>query len=101
MTYIEQSIKSGLNSLIFSPNDANTWATATSMVENFLYTLWNQGGLQGARPAEAFVVRCGLGSTMTAEDILDSVMAMSVAVAVTHPAEFIVMNFRQQLAVDS
>nr|WP_315468045.1 phage tail sheath C-terminal domain-containing protein [uncultured Undibacterium sp.] len=101
MTYIEQSIKSGLNSLIFSPNDANTWATATSMVENFLYTLWNQGGLQGARPADAFVVRCGLGTTMTADDILDSVMTMSVAVAVMHPAEFIVMNFKQQLAVDS
>ncbi|MBC3806827.1 phage tail sheath family protein [Undibacterium seohonense] len=101
MTYIEQSIKSGLNSLIFSPNDATTWATATSMVVNFLYSLWNQGGLQGASPADAFVVRCGLGSTMTAEDILDSVMTMSVAVAVTHPAEFIVINFRQQLAVDS
>lgn len=98
ITYIEQSIKSSLNSLIFSPNDANTWASATSMVENFLFSLWNQGGLQGARPADAFVVRCGLGSTMTADDILKSVMNMTVAVAVMRPAEFIVLNFQQQMA---
>jgi len=30
-----------------------------------------QGGIQGASPDEAFRVSCGLGSTMTADDLLN------------------------------
>jgi phage tail sheath protein FI len=100
ITYIEQSIKSSLNRLVFSPNDANTWGMTSSMIENFLVSLWKRGGLQGARPEDAFVIRCGLGSTMTADDILNSIMRVTVAVALLRPAEFIVINLQQQMATD-
>uniref|UniRef100_UPI004048E574 phage tail sheath family protein n=2 Tax=Roseivirga sp. TaxID=1964215 RepID=UPI004048E574 len=98
VTMIEQSIKLGLRAFVFSPNDANTWVAAKTMVENFLTSIWKEGGLQGAKPADAYSVAIGLGSTMTAQDILDGVMRVSVNLAITHPAEFIIIEVEQEMA---
>ena len=71
------------------------------MIGSFLNTIWKEGGLQGASPAEAFTVQCGLGETMTGDDILNGFMNVSIGVAVTHPAEFIVLTFQQKMATSS
>lgn len=42
-------------------------------------------------------MQVGLGVTMTAQDVLDGVMNVSVAVAPVRPAEFIIATFRQQM----
>jgi len=42
-------------------------------------------------------VDCGLGTTMTGEDILDGYMNISIQVALIRPAEFIMLTFRQQM----
>ena len=94
---LEQSMRIALQSYVFQPNDANTWSTVTSMLDNFLTNQWSLGALVGATPAAAFSVACGLGSTMTGEDILNGVMNVSVKLAVTHPAEFIVLTLQQQM----
>jgi uncharacterized protein len=94
---IEQSMKLAANDYVFEPNDANTWSLITSMLNNFLTNLWSQGALVGPTPQAAFSVAVGLGSTMTAEDILQGVMNISVKVAVSHPAEFIVITIQQQM----
>ena len=98
VTYLEQSIKGAAEAYIFAPNDANTWSDVKAMIANFLTNVWKQGGLQGAQASEAFVVEIGLGTTMTADDILNGIMRISVKVAVVHPAEFIVITFNQQMA---
>jgi uncharacterized protein len=54
--------------------------------------------LQGASPAEAFSVSCGLGETMTAQDILNGIMTVIIKVAIAHPAEFLVITFQQTMA---
>ena len=59
--------------------------------------VWQQGGLVGARAEDAFSVSCGVGETMTAQDILDGVLLVTVQVAVIHPAEFIEITFQQQM----
>jgi hypothetical protein len=100
-TYLEQSCRAAARAYIFAPNDQNTWAAVTSMISSFLTSVWRQGGLQGASAADAFSVSCGLGSTMTSDDILSGFMNVTVKVAVVHPAEFIVINFQQQQAVSS
>ena len=64
----------------------------------FLNGIWKEGGLQGGSVADAFQVDIGLGSTMTAEDLLDGCMRVSVLVAVVHPAEFIEITFEQEMA---
>ena len=67
------------------------------MVSSFLTKLWQQGGLMGDRPNDAFAVQCGLGSTMTAADILDGTMIVHVMLAMVRPAEFIVLTFKQKM----
>lgn len=94
---IEQSLKLSARAYVFEPNDANTWVTVKCMMNNFLTNLWKQGALAGAVPEQAFDVQIGLGSTMTATDILDGKMLISVKVAIVRPAEFIVITFQQQM----
>lgn len=95
---IEQSIKLGTQAYVFEPNDANTWITVKNTISNFLFNLWEQGALAGSKPEEAYDVQVGLGSTMTANDILDGLMNVSVKLAIVRPAEFIVFNFQLQMA---
>jgi len=95
---IEQSAKLALRAYVFSPNDQNTWVSIKSMLSNFLTNVWKEGALQGAKASDAFNVEIGLGSTMTAEDILNGYLRASIFLAVAHPAEFIVVTIEQELA---
>lgn len=99
--YIEQSCKLAANAYIFEPNNATTWESVRSMISSFLASLWKEGGLMGATAADSFSVECGLGTTMTADDILQGFMNVTVKVALVHPAEFIVLTFQQQMATSS
>lgn len=94
---LEQSIATAAESYVFAANDAGTWLTVRTMIENFLNNQWKAGALAGATPAEAYQVDVGLGVTMTGNDILDGYMRVSVKVAIVHPAEFIVITFQQKM----
>jgi len=97
MMFLEQSVKDAAKAYVFAPNDASTWTNVKSMISNFLTGVWKQGGLVGPKPASAFSVSVGLGSTMTGQDILEGIMRVSVKVAVSRPAEFIEITFQQQM----
>lgn len=96
---LEQSCKLAAQAYVFAPNNKKTWDSVKAMIGSFLNTIWKQGGLQGARAGDAYQVECGLGSTMTSEDILQGFMKVSVKVAVIHPAEFIIISFEQEMAI--
>lgn len=98
MTYIEQSSKLAAQAYVFEPNTKNTWESVKAMISNFLTSIWKEGGLQGASASDAFAVECGLGSTMTSDDILNGFMNVTIKVAIVRPAEFIVITFQQQQA---
>jgi phage tail sheath protein FI len=97
LIYIEQSIKAALDPFVFAPNTGQTWATVVAMVSGFLQGLWSRGALMGATPAEAFTVQCGVGSTMTATDVLDGYMIVQVTLSLIRPAEFIELTFKQTM----
>lgn len=97
MIMIEESIRLAAKAYVFEPNTAGTWVTIRSMLENFLTSVWKQGGLAGAVPEDAFSVHVGLGDTMTPVDILEGRLLITVLVAVTRPAEFIEITFQQQM----
>ena len=97
LIYVEQSIKAALQPFVFAANDAGTWATVTAMVSAFLTALWQQGGLLGSKASEAFTVQCGLGTTMTAQDIQEGRMIVAVTLSLIHPAEFIDLTFTQTM----
>ena len=67
------------------------------MISSFLNDVWKQGGLQGASASDAFSVECGLGVTMTGDDILNGFMKVAIKVAVVHPAEYIVITIQQEM----
>ncbi|MEL6560033.1 MAG: phage tail sheath C-terminal domain-containing protein [Bacteroidota bacterium] len=96
VTMIEQSAKLALRAYVFAPNTSNTWATIKSMLENFLTNTWKQGALAGAKASDAFSVEIGLGTTMTSQDILDGYLRVAIKIAVSHPAEFIVLQVQQE-----
>ncbi|MFT3826057.1 MAG: phage tail sheath C-terminal domain-containing protein [Chitinophagaceae bacterium] len=97
LIFLEQSIKAAAKAYVFEPNDPNTWVSVKSMISNFLNDIWKQGGLVGTKPDDAFVVEIGQGITMTALDVLEGKMRITVKVAVSHPAEFIIITFEQQM----
>jgi phage tail sheath protein FI len=97
MIMLEESLKLAMAAYVFEPNTANTWVTVKGMATNFLTGIWKRGGLAGASPSDAFSVFCGLGETMTAEDILEGRMNMTILVALSRPAEFIEITFQQQM----
>jgi len=95
--FIEQSIKYAAEPYVFEPNTASTWSNMKALLVNFLTNVWQSGALAGATAEDAFSVDVGLGSTMTPVDILDGYMRISVKIAVTRPAEFIVITFEQKM----
>jgi phage tail sheath protein FI len=98
-TFAEESIRRATRQFVFEPNDANTWVKVKGMIENFLTLQWRQGALMGAKAADAFSVQVGLGSTMTALDVLEGRMVVVVGLCPVRPAEFIILRFVQTLPV--
>ena len=94
---LEQSIKNSIEAYVFEPNTAQTWIKAKTSIDNFLTDAWKSGALVGSTTAEAFEVVVGLGTTMTPVDVLDGIMRINVKVAVSRPAEFIIITFSQKM----
>ena len=94
---VEELCKKATEPFVFEPNDAGTWVKVKAMIENFLVVQWRAGALVGAKPEDAFYVRVGLGSTMTAQDILEGRMIVEIGMAVVRPAEFIVLRFSHKM----
>lgn len=97
MIMIEESLRLASKAYVFEPNVANTWVTIKSMARNFLTSVWKRGGLAGAAPDDAFSIAVGLNETMTADDILEGILRVSILVALSRPAEFIEITFTQQM----
>jgi phage tail sheath protein FI len=97
VTFVEQSIKLGLQALVFERNEAATWTSVDLMISNFLTGLWRSGALAGSTARDAFSVQVGLGSTMTAQDVAEGRMRVTVLLAVVRPAEFHVITLEQMM----
>ncbi|MDV7144036.1 phage tail sheath subtilisin-like domain-containing protein [Tropicimonas sp. TH_r6] len=95
LNFAEESIEKAVGAFVFAPNDANTWVRVRSMIENFLTNQWAAGALVGPKPEDAFQVQVGLNQTMTFDDILNGLMIVRVGLAISRPAEFIVLQFEQ------
>lgn len=95
---VEESVRKSTQWVVFEPNDANTWTRVVAMIENYLTQKWRAGALQGSTPHEAFFVKCGLGTTMTAQDIAAGRTIVEIGMAVVRPAEFITLKVAHQAA---
>jgi phage tail sheath protein FI len=92
VAYIEMELSQIGRHFVFEANNALTWIKFKGLAHIWLRQLWLDGGLYGEEEAEAFYIQIGLNETMTADDINQGKMIMNVGLAVTYPAEFIVMS---------
>jgi phage tail sheath protein FI len=95
LLYLEESIRKGTQWAVFEPNSEALWADVRRAVEDFLIRVWRNGMLQGAKPEEAFFVKCDL-STMTQNDIDNGELVCVAGVAPVRPAEFLIFSIRQK-----
>lgn len=92
--FIEESVQQGLQWAVFEPNDEPLWQSIRLTVEAFLHDLFLQGAFQGAKPEEAYFVRCGRETT-TQSDLDNGMVNVVVGFAPLKPAEFVIISIRQ------
>ena len=90
---VEESVKKAIAQFVFENNDAKTWVKVSSMVNSYLNGIWKEGALLGAKAEDAYFVNVGLGTTMTAQDVLEGKMIVRIGLSAVRPAEFIVLEF--------
>ena len=89
--YLEQSIFDGLQWVVFEPNGEPLWEAVRQTITSFLLNNWRSGALMGAKPEEAFFVRCD-ASTMTQNDIDNGRLIVEIGIAPVRPAEFVILR---------
>ena len=97
LIYLEASIARGTQWAVFEPNDERLWAEVTETVSNFLHDEWKSGALLGAKPDQAWFVRCDR-TTMTQDDIDNGRLICEIGIAPVRPAEFVVFRIFQDTA---
>ena len=91
MNFIKQYLSINMRWALFRPNDEKLWGMIKSAVENFLNTIWAQGGLKGASASDAFFVKCD-GELNTPETIEQGRTLIDIGIAPQKPAEFIIFR---------
>ncbi|NUU24504.1 MAG: phage tail sheath family protein [Streptomycetaceae bacterium] len=92
--YLEESILSGTQWVVFEPNDDALWARVRRTISAFLVNEWRKGALFGLTPDEAFYVKCDR-ETNPPEGIDAGQVVCEVGVAPVKPAEFVVFRLAQ------
>ena len=92
--FLEDSINTGLQWVVFEPNDERLWARVRDTIRLFLRSQWMLGGLAGPTEDSAFFIVCDR-TTMTQEDIDNGRLIVTVGMAVINPAEFVVITISQ------
>ena len=91
LIFLEKSIDEGLQWVVFEPNGEALWANVRATVQDFLLNQWKNGALQGAKPEQAFFVRCDR-TTMTQNDIDSGRLVCLIGIAPVKPAEFVIFR---------
>ena len=92
--YLERSIEKGTQWVVFENNNERLWANVKRTIEDFLFNEWNNGSLMGAKPEEAYWVRCDR-TTMTQNDIDNGRLVCLIGVSPNRPAEFVIFRIGQ------
>jgi phage tail sheath protein FI len=95
LLYIEKSVQNATRFAVFQPNNPSLWATIKRQVSDFLYTVWRDGALFGATPAQAYRVKVDEELNPPSIRALGQLIIEVVLYPVT-PAEYIVFRVIQQ-----
>jgi phage tail sheath protein FI len=89
--FVEASLERGTRWAVFETNGEPLWSRLRQVVGAFLQGLFREGAFQGARPQDAYFVRCGR-DTMTQADIDRGIVKVVVGIAPLKPAEFVILT---------
>jgi uncharacterized protein len=92
--YIEESLRRGLQWVVFEPNDEPLWAQIRLNVGAFMHNLFVKGAFQGKTPRDAYFVKCDKETT-TQNDIDLGIVNIVVGFAPLKPAEFVIISLQQ------
>jgi len=92
--FIEKQIKDLSQFALFESNDSRLWSQLRTTINSFLLNYWQQGGLRGTSPVDAYYVKVD-ASTTTFADIQNGRVNIEVGVALQYPAEFVVIKLGQ------
>ncbi|MFJ8109049.1 phage tail sheath subtilisin-like domain-containing protein [Streptomyces sp. NPDC096132] len=92
--YLEESILIGTQWVVFEPNDHALWARIRRNISAFLVNEWRAGALFGARPEEAFYVKCD-EETNPPESVDVGRVVCEIGIAPVKPAEFVIFRLAQ------
>jgi hypothetical protein len=92
--FVEKSIQTGTQWIVFEPNDADLWARIRRDITAFLSTVWGSGALFGATASEAFYVKCDAENNPAATRDLGQVI-IEIGMAPVKPAEFVIFRISQ------
>jgi hypothetical protein len=95
--FIERSIYNGIQWAVFEGNDHLLWSSLRANIASFMDGLFRAGAFQGEMSADAYFVRCGLGDTMTQDDIDRGQVIVVVGFAPLKPAEFVIIRLQQKV----
>ncbi len=79
---------------VFEPNDERLWERLQAVCSGYLASFWQDGGLKGAEADQAFYVTCD-ATINTPNMIEQGQVNVEVGVALTAPAEFVVITIGQ------
>ena len=91
--FIEESLRRGLQWVVFEPNDEPLWAQIRLTVGAFMHDLFRRGAFQGQTPRDAYLVKCDKETT-TAGDIDNDAVNVVVGFAPLKPAEFVILQLQ-------
>ncbi|MEU6439976.1 phage tail sheath subtilisin-like domain-containing protein [Streptomyces sp. NPDC047046] len=92
--YLEESILIGTQWVVFEPNDHQLWARIRRNVSAFLVNEWRSGALFGAKPEDAYYVKCD-EETNPPESVDVGRVICEIGIAPVKPAEFVVFRLAQ------
>lgn len=93
---LRRSIHDGIQWAVFEGNDERLWSSLRLNIGSFMNRLFRAGAFQGSKASDAYFVRCGLGDTMTQDDIDAGQVIVLVGFAPLKPAEFVIVRIQQQ-----
>lgn len=96
--FVENNIKSSIQWIYSEPNEINLWMKLRMVIENYLYLCWRNGALTGIKPEQAFYVRCGLGHTMSQNDIDAGNLIIEIGISILRPSEFLILRMQYDMS---
>jgi uncharacterized protein len=94
MSAIEETVERSSRWAVFQNNDDALRSSLKHSLTVLLEGLWSKGGLKGAKPEDAFYVKCDRANNP--QNVVDrGQVVCEVGVAIAAPMEFIVFEIRQ------